>query len=120
MEEESQEGGKRWANMQESIDLLFAQVTTMDKSQQQLLAQMEITAKAVHQSTQDQLLLAKQLAVTSEAVNRITQSKGHDDSSTPEVLFGGRFRDPGQPSSFSIPQFGHHKVDDEVIPKILW
>lgn len=41
----------RLNKMQESLDLLFAQIRSMDTSQQQMAAQIDLTAKAVNQST---------------------------------------------------------------------
>jgi hypothetical protein len=51
----------RWAKVQESLDLLFAQVESIDSTQQQMVAQLNLTTKMVQQTTNDQLLLAKQM-----------------------------------------------------------
>lgn len=54
---------------------------------------MELTAKAVNQSTQDQLMMAKQLQATGEAVARLTlwQMKMESGSSieSPRSEMGG-------------------------------
>jgi hypothetical protein len=62
----------RLNKMQESLDLLFAQIRSMDTSQQQMAAQIDLTAKAMNQSTQDQILLSQQLKATGDAVVRLT------------------------------------------------
>lgn len=55
------------------------------------MAQMELKAKVMNQSTQDQLLLAKQLKATGEAVSRLTLWKmkleegGDSESSRSEI-----------------------------------
>lgn len=54
------------------MDLLFTQVRAIDAAQQQLAAQLELSAKAFNQSTQDQLLLSKQFQSTGDVVARLT------------------------------------------------
>ncbi|GJN13656.1 hypothetical protein PR202_gb00386 [Eleusine coracana subsp. coracana] len=78
MADAAKQDERKWTLMQESIDLLFSKLTTVNNAQQQLVAQMELTAKVVHQSTQDQLILAKQLAATGDAVARLTINKEED------------------------------------------
>lgn len=64
----------RWKKVQESLDLLFIQIEALGNSQQQMAVQMELTAKAVNQSTQGPLLLSKQLKATGDAVARLRMS----------------------------------------------
>lgn len=112
-QEKAREEEDRWAKMQESLDLLYAQVHAMDATQSQLVAQMEITAKAVNRSTQDQILLAKHLAETSEAVARISTGKKQMGEGVSNGSVGGH--DLGQPSSGQRPMFGHHREKDEQV-----
>jgi hypothetical protein len=60
-----------WEKVQGSIDLLFSKLETQADSQQQVVAQMELTAKAVTQSLQEQLVLAQQLTTISVVVERL-------------------------------------------------
>lgn len=73
MEEAEQREQERWRKTQDSIDLLFTQVSAVSNSQQQVSAQMDLIAKAVNQSTKDQLMMAKQLQATGDAVSRLTR-----------------------------------------------
>lgn len=61
-----------WSKVKKSLDILFARSEGADETQQQILAQLEITAKAVNQVTQDQALMAKQLLAAGDAVSRLT------------------------------------------------
>lgn len=72
MEDAEKQADERWKSVQESLDLLFTQVGALGDSQQQIAAQLELTAKAVNQNTQDQLLLSKQLKATGDAVASLT------------------------------------------------
>ncbi|TVU26575.1 hypothetical protein EJB05_29129, partial [Eragrostis curvula] len=71
-EERKKTEEERWGQMQESIDLLHAQIGAFDTNQQHLAAQVELTTAAVNQNTKDQLQLARQLQATSEALARLS------------------------------------------------
>jgi hypothetical protein len=62
----------RWVKVQESLDLLFAQVESIYSTQQQMAAQLNLTTKTMQQTTKDQFLLAKQMQTTGDAVGRLT------------------------------------------------
>jgi hypothetical protein len=71
---------QRWEKMQESIDLLFSKLEAQEETQGQMAVQMELTAKAMTQSSQEQLALAQQLAATSEVVARLAIEKQQGDA----------------------------------------
>lgn len=52
--EADQRDADRWAEVKKRLDLLFARSEVANDTQQKILVQLEITAKAVNQVTQDQ------------------------------------------------------------------
>jgi hypothetical protein len=58
--------------MEESIDLLFSKVGEMDKKQQQMGNQIDVSAQIMERMLKDQALLAKQIEVTGQAVAKLT------------------------------------------------
>lgn len=56
----------------QSLDLLFARVDDIDKTQHRIQLTQELGAKAMEQVIQDQTLLAKQLEATGQAVAKLT------------------------------------------------
>jgi len=61
-------GEARWDTMMESIDLLFAEVADVDRVQQQMATQLDISAQLIDQVLKDQQALAKQMEITGQAV----------------------------------------------------
>jgi hypothetical protein len=57
-----------WTKMEESIDLLFAKVGEIDKTQQQVVTQLDLSAQVMEQILMDQTLLSKQMETTGKAV----------------------------------------------------
>lgn len=62
---------ERWDRITESIDLLFAKVGEIDRTQQKMNAQMDLSAQLMERMLQDQQTLAKQIEITGQAVARI-------------------------------------------------
>ena len=52
----------------ESIDLLFAEVADVDRVQQQMATQLDISAQLIDQVLKDQQALAKQMEIMGQAV----------------------------------------------------
>jgi hypothetical protein len=61
----SQREDDRWSRMTESIDLLFSRVAGIDRTQQHMASQLDLSTKVMDQVLQDQQTLAKQMEVTS-------------------------------------------------------
>ena len=68
MESSEQRGDARWDTMMESIDLLFAEVADVDRVQQQMATQLDISAQLIDQVLKDQQALAKQMEIMGQAV----------------------------------------------------
>jgi hypothetical protein len=49
---------ERWEKVHESIDLLYAKMEAQERMQQQMAAQMDLTLRALAQSSQEQLKLS--------------------------------------------------------------
>jgi hypothetical protein len=58
--------------MNESIDLLFAQMGDIGRAQEEMKVTQELGTKALEQVLRDQSLLAKQLELTGQAVAKLT------------------------------------------------
>lgn len=84
----------------------------VNKTQQQLITQMELTAKVMNQSTQDQLLLAKQLVATTEAVAQLSANKPRDEGGG---QLGGSFKGADPAASTSCLTFGRNRERDEQV-----
>jgi hypothetical protein len=67
-----QQEKSRWETMEESIDLLFSKVGEIDKTQQQMSNQIDISAQILVSVVKDQVMLAGQLDATGQAVARLT------------------------------------------------
>ena len=80
---------ERWDQLQESLDLLFAKVSTLNKNQHQIRAQLDLNSKVVDQSVRDQLVLVKQNAETGHVVaqlqlGKISEPILYEDSVSPK------------------------------------
>ena len=81
---------ERWETIQESLDLLFAKMSTVEQNQHQMREQLNLNSTVIDQSVRDQLTLAKQLAETGNVVAQLRLNK-RDDPIYDEV--------PGSPKS---------------------
>ena len=63
----SQREDDRWTHMTKSIDLLFAHVGEIDRTQQRMASQLDFSTKVMYQMLHDQQAIAKQLEVTSSS-----------------------------------------------------
>ena len=70
----------RWSRMTESIDLLFSRVADIDRTQQHMSSQLDLSTKVMDQVLQDQHTLAKQMEVTSTVVARLAEHHHHQSS----------------------------------------
>jgi ribosomal protein S12 methylthiotransferase accessory factor YcaO len=83
----------RWDSMMESIDLLFAKVADVDRVQQQMTTQLDISAQLMDQVLRDQQTLAKQMEITGQVVAQINLNRQqHDPEPHP-----ARFREAPSP-----------------------
>lgn len=100
--------------VQDGLDLLFTRVGGIENSQQQLAAQLEIMAKAVNQSNQDQLILNKQLKATGEAVSRLNlwrmKLESGSDSALSDAEDDNPFGSPDPGSSSRPPPSHPHRA----------
>lgn len=55
---------ERWAQVMETLDLLFSKVVDIDKTQMKLETQFEMSAKVMEQVLKDQQVLGKQMEMT--------------------------------------------------------
>jgi len=76
----SQREDDRWSRMTESIDLLFSRVADIDRTQQHMASQLDLSTKVMDQVLQDQHTLAKQMEVTSTVVARLAEHHHHQSS----------------------------------------
>lgn len=118
--ETEQHDVERWAKLKKGMDLLFACSERAEDLQQQLLAQLELMAKAVNQVMQDQALMGNQLKATGDAVSRLTRwqmkmEAGHDSfSETDDVnTFSPN---PGPSLIRHVPTDNHARYDREPPP----
>lgn len=56
----------------ENMDLIFAQIGDLGKTQSKLETQFEMSTKVMEQFMEDQKLMAKQLYITGQAVAQLT------------------------------------------------
>ena len=56
----------------ESVDLLFSKVAEIDRSQQQINTNFDLSAQVMERVLQDQQTLTKQMEITGQAVARLT------------------------------------------------
>lgn len=62
---------ERWDEVQESLDLIFAKMTTFDNNQKQMKAQLDLNSQVVDQAVRDQITLSKQITETGRVVARL-------------------------------------------------
>ena len=79
----------------ESLDLIFARVTDLGRTQQQLRAQVELTTQAVDSLGKEQQILTQKVDSTAQAVAQILADQGAPHE-----------RRDGQPTSLVHPQHG--------------
>ena len=64
--------GEKWECLMESVDLLFSKVAEIDRSQQQINANFDLSAQVMERVLQDQQTLTKQMEITGQAVVPLT------------------------------------------------
>ena len=73
----SQREDDHWSRITKSIDLLFSRVADIDRTQQHMASQLDLSTKVMDQVLQDQQTLAKQMEVTSTMVARLAEHHHH-------------------------------------------
>lgn len=128
MDEMAQRDEARWAQVTESLDLLFAKVGDVDKHQAKLEAQFELSNSVMAQMLRDQDQLAKQLESTGKAVAQLTlQQKPPEPPPSPTHSeefgeFSGQPRRPGHHHRNSFAGGRHdaepHAGNHRFLPKL--
>ena len=62
----------RWEHVNENLDLLFARVAELNRSQHRLETNFDLNTKIMEQMLKDQQLLSKQMEVTANTVAQLT------------------------------------------------
>jgi hypothetical protein len=79
----------QWEKMEQSIDLLFAKMGEIDKTQQQVSTQLDLSTQVMEQMLKDQVLLAQQMEHTGREVAQLSlnQTKPHQESRPQQTRF---------------------------------
>ena len=88
MEETARQDDAHWEQVMESLDLIFARMTDLGHTQQQLRSQVELTTHAVDTFGKEQQILAQKVDSTAQAVAQILGDH-----------YTAHERDPGCPPS---------------------
>jgi hypothetical protein len=112
---------ERWTEMQVSIELLASKVDSQGETQQQMVAQMDITTQALTRSVKDWLTLAQQLAATRDMVARLAadrgQEGGRDGPGTSSWFFGGQTLGSTPVLPNCSTQGRNHVEDEHLTPR---
>jgi len=72
MTRRSDEENTKWENLQKNLDVMFHQITEMHSVQKQMKAQLDLTAAAMDEYTNEQHLISQQVQANGEAIARVT------------------------------------------------
>jgi len=103
MTRRSDEENSKWENLQKNLDVMFHQITEMHSVQKQMKAQLDLTAAAMDEYTQEQHLISQQVQANGEAIARVTLRQMEEESKKPDQ-----------------PQYGqHHHSDTEDVDSLI-